>query len=124
MMFEKNELEKKYTDAKSYYENGHLILAKEKFVDLIMQDPFTWEFWYSLGAIYQLEKNFIQAIASYNMAIVLNTNCAEIYFHLAECLLSMEDKKNALMTLDLAKKNCFDANLKDKILILKEQNSL
>jgi len=79
--------------------------------------------WFSLGVVYQLENNYNESIKSYNMAIILNSENAFIYFHLAESFLSLNDKKNALSALDMAKKYCTDANLKDKIFTLINQNS-
>lgn len=123
MFFDKTDLNIKYIEATNFYNNGCLKIAKTLFQELILSDPFRWEYWYSIGAIYQLEKNYDEAVLSYKRAIVLNRSNAKIYFHLAECFLSLEDTKNALFSLDLAKKNCVDSILNDKILVLLEQNS-
>lgn len=121
-MLEEADINLKYIEATNFYNNGCYKIAKNIFCELILSDPFRWEFWYSIAAIYQLEKNYKEAILSYKRAVILNEKDARIYFHLAECLLSVADKKNALGNLDLAKKMCVDTMLKDKILILIEQN--
>ncbi len=113
----------KYIEATNFYNNGCLKIAKDLFHELILSDPFRWEFWFSVAAIYQLEKNYNEAILAYKRASILNRSDARIYFHLAECLLSINDTKNALSTLDIAKKYCIDTILKDKILVLFQQNN-
>jgi len=115
-------LQEKYKEAKDLYECGNVKQAKKMLVSLTLQKPLVFEFWFSLAAIYQLENNFNQAVIAYNMALILNKENPFIYYHLAECMLSLNDKKKAISYLDLAEKVCFDANLKDKISILKQQN--
>jgi tetratricopeptide (TPR) repeat protein len=117
------ELNIKYVEAVNLYNNGCLEKAKKILLELLLKSPFKWEFWFSLATIYQLEKNYAEAILSYNRALILNSKNAQIYFHIAECMLSLNDKKNALHVLNMAKKNCFDVNLKDKISVLIKQNS-
>lgn len=121
-MFEEN-INLKYIEATNFYNSGCLKIAKDLFVHLILKDPFRWEFWFSLAAIYQLEKNYKEAILSYKRASLLNPKNAKIYFHLAECFLSLNDKKNALIALNQAKNYCLDENLKDKISLLIQQNT-
>ncbi|MFA6118754.1 MAG: tetratricopeptide repeat protein [Parachlamydiales bacterium] len=111
-----------YSKAKKLYENGLYKEAKKIFVDLTLKNPFVWELWFSLSAIYQLENNYQQAISCYNIASVIDPQNPHIYFHLAECHLSINDRIKALDYLLLSEKNCNDIILKDKILILKEQN--
>ncbi len=122
MIIQRDEIEKKYQKAKALFENGFLKKAKEIFVNLTLKKPFNWEFWFALGATYEEEKNFDQAIISYNMSIVLNPKNAQSYLHLAECFLSQNNKKLAIENLKIAEKYAKDSFLKDKIQILKEQN--
>lgn len=116
--------EQKYQIAKNLYENGILKSAKDLFFELILQNPFIWQLWFSIGAIFQREKNYTEAIKSYNMVLVLNKKNANVYFHIAENFLSLNEKKKAFMTLDLAEKYCQEKDLKEKIQILKKQNNL
>lgn len=118
------ELDEKYEIAKNLYENGILKNAKELFKELILKDPFIWQFWFAIGAIYQKEKNYFQAIFSYNLAKLLNKENAFLYFHAAESFLSINNKKKASDELKVAKKLTHDANLLDKIEILEKQNNL
>ena len=117
-----DEIEEKYLEAKSLFENGILISAKEIFVELTLKKPFKWEFWFALAVIYEQEKNYTQAIISYNMVIVLDPKNAKAYLHLAECFLSRNDKKEAIENLKLADKYVKDSDLRDKIQILIKQN--
>lgn len=117
-----DQLNLKYIEATNLYNNGCLKLAKDLFYELILKDPFKWEFWYSIAAVYQMEKNYEKAVLAYKKAAILNSKDARIFFHLAECFLSLDDKMNALSNLDMAKNNCVDAILKDKILVLIDQN--
>ena len=117
-----DEIEEKYLEAKSLFENGILKSAKEIFVELTLKKPFKWEFWFALATIYEQEKNYTQAIISYNMVIVLDPKNAKAHLHLAECFLSRNDKKKAIENLKLADKYVKDSDLKDKIQILIKQN--
>jgi len=117
-----DEIEEKYLEAKNLFENGILKPSKEIFVNLTLKDPFKWEFWFALGAIYEQEKNYSQAVISYNMVIVLDPKNARAYFYLAECFLSQNNKKKALENLRLASKYVKEPDLKDKIQILINQN--
>jgi len=119
---EETSLNIKYLEATNYYNNGCLKMALNIFYNLILKDPFKWEFWFSIAAIHQLEKNYDESIISYKRSAILNPNEAKTYFHLAECLLSINEKKKALFFLDIAKKYCIDTILKDKILVLIKQN--
>lgn len=123
MFFDDSNIDIKYIEATNFYKSGCIKAAKVLFQELILSDPFKWEFWFSIGAIYQLEKNYNEAILSYKRAIVLNRFDSRIYFHLSECYLSVDDKKNAIFCLNLANEHCLEENLKDKILILLKQNS-
>ncbi|HEU64969.1 MAG: hypothetical protein KR126chlam4_01127 [Candidatus Anoxychlamydiales bacterium] len=119
-----DEMEEKYEIAKNLFENGVFIPSKEMFIELVLKDPFRWEFWFAIGSIYEKEKNYTQAIISLNMAKILDSKNAEIYFQLAENYLSANDKKKAFNMLDIAKSLSEDKNLLDKIQILKNQNNL
>jgi len=122
-MLELNEnLIEDYNVAKDLYENGLYSIAKKKFVDLILKNPFVWEFWFSLSIIYLIEKDYKKALPFFNIASTLNPNDANIYFHIAECHLSLNELKKALNFLNLAEKYSADSSLLDKILILKKQN--
>lgn len=118
----RDDLEQKYSQAKRLFENGILKEAKEIFVELTLKNPFKWEFWFGLASIYEQEKNYTQAIISYKMAIVLNPEKDILYFNLAECFLSRDDKKEALENLKLAEKYTKDSSLKDKVQTLIKQN--
>lgn len=122
MTIKQDDIEEKYLEAKSLFENGILKNAKELFVELTLKKPFKWEFWFALATIYEQEKNYTQAIISYNMVIVLNSKNAQSYLHLAECFLSQNDKKRAIENLKLAEKNANDPDLKDKVQVLIKQN--
>lgn len=117
-----DDIEEKYSQAKRLFENGILKDAKDIFVELTLKKPFNWEFWFALATIYEQEKNYTQAIISYKMAIVLNPENDILYFHLAECFLSINDKKQAIENLKLAQKYTKDSFLKDKVQILIKQN--
>ena len=122
-LFEKID-EEKYQIAKNLYENGVLHGAKNLFLELILSNPFIWQLWFSIGAIHQREKDYIEAIKSYNIALVLDKKNANAYFHIAESFLSLNESKKASINLDLADKYCQDKNLEEKIQILKKQNKL
>ncbi|NGX44705.1 MAG: hypothetical protein K1060chlam3_00880 [Candidatus Anoxychlamydiales bacterium] len=119
-----DEIEEKYEVAKNLFENGIFKHSKKIFIELVLEDPFRWEFWFAIGSIYEKEKNYTQAIISLNMAKILDAKNAEIYFQLAGNYLSANNKKKAFNMLDIAKSLSKDKNLLDKIQILKNQNNL
>ena|SRR3972149_4979488 len=121
-MLEETNINLKYVEAVNFYNIRNLNVAKDLFLELILSDPFRWEFWYSIAAVYQLEKKYKEAILAYKRSCVLNPNDAKVYFHLAECLLSENDTKNALLNLEEANRHCIDTVLKDKISVLYNQN--
>lgn len=116
--------DEKYLLAKKLYENGVLKPAKDMFIDLILKNPFIWQLWFALGATYQREKEYISAIKSFNLALVLDNKNASAHFHIAESFLSLDDKKNAKAHLNLASKYCTDEDLNEMIQILIKQNYL
>jgi tetratricopeptide (TPR) repeat protein len=122
-MLDEITIEKKYLEATTYYNSGCLKVAKNLIHELILNAPFRFEYWFTLGAIYQLEKNYNDAILSYKRALVLNKDDANIYFHIAECLLSNNEIKNAVSFLTIAKKKCLNEILQDKILVLLNQHN-
>ena len=122
VIFSGGVLKEKYKEAHELYKSGNIQDAKKMFVSLTLKKPLTWQLWFSLATIYQFENNLNQAIIAYSQASILNKKNAFIYYHLAECMLSLNDKKKAITFLDLANKVCHDEDLKDKIEILKKQN--
>ena len=117
-----NDLEEKFILAKDFYNKGFYNQAKELFIELTTKDPLKEEFWFSLAATYQMQKEYLLASSSYLRALILKPHDAKIYFHIAECMLSLDEKQNALSMLEMAYSYCNDLAFKEKIALLINQN--
>ncbi len=115
------DLDEKYLEGKFFYDSGYFKKAKECFTKLLKKRPFEKDYWFSFSAALQEEKDFEKAIKAWDIAIFLDNKNPYPYFHKAECLLSLQDKKRA--NIELGKAREFASNaLLEKIKILKNQN--
>ena len=123
-MHEHDAMLEKYAEGKIFFDAGLFAKAQKIFFSLTLNYPTNWEFWFSLGASYQAQKQYLSAASSYLKATILNSKNAIIYYKIAECMLSMDEKKNALSMLEIAKSYASDESLIDKIILLTKQNQV
>ena len=116
----KHSLEEEHLKAFLFYEAGHYKEAALSFDILVKKNPFEAKSWFSLASSYQQLQEYHKALPAWAMSAFLDSKNPYPHFHAAECLLSMDKKKEALLALKKAKTLCNDSDLLQKIEILEE----
>jgi type III secretion system low calcium response chaperone LcrH/SycD len=117
------EIEERYAKGYALYEQGNFSLSIDFFLELIIINPFEKTYWFALGAAYQQEKKYNEALKAWSLVAFLDTKDPFCHFHAAECLLSLKDFPQALLALNDAEKRSFDNKiLNERIKTLKGQN--
>ena len=94
-----NELEAVYSVGFNFYQTGRLEDAQKIFSFLVMFNHLSPKFWMGLGAVYQVKKEFDQALTAYGYASFLDLTDPRPQFHAAECFWAKGDRTNALSAL-------------------------
>lgn len=89
------ELEAVYSLAFGYYQTGKYDEAAKLFQFLVLMDHLNAKFWFGLGAVQQVLKDYKSALASYGYSSFLNIGNPKPQIHAAECFLALGDKVNA-----------------------------
>lgn len=100
------ELEAVYSLAFSYYRTGRYDDAAKLFQFLVLFDHTSAKFWYGLGAVQQVQKDYAGAVASYGYASFLDLKNPKPQFHAAECFLALGDKVNAASAIGALEAYC------------------
>lgn len=109
-----------YTCAFGLYERGDYRSAAQLFTQLILTDPFVEDYWRGLASAKQMAREYEAALHAWSLCALLKEEDPLPHFHAAECLLSLEEKEDALKALDAALDRCSDnESLKEKIALLK-----
>lgn len=114
----------KYEKALSFYKNGIFKKAKDLLIELTLENPTIWQFWFALAKTLQNLQEYKKAITCFNIALILEAKNANAHFYLAECFLSLNEKIQAKKALKKALDMSENDLLKDQILILQKQNGL
>ena len=114
----------KYEEAMSFYNNGLFQKSLKLLMELTLEKPTIWQFWFTLAKTLQNLNDYKKAITCFNIALVLDAKNANAHFHLAECFLSISEKIHAKKALKKALEFTENDLLKDQILILQKQNNL
>ncbi len=101
-----DELEAVYSLAFGYYQTGKYDDAEKLFQFLVLFDHLNAKYWYGLGAVQQVLKNYQGAVASYAYSSVLDLENPKPQFHAAECFLAIGDKRNAASSLEALEEYC------------------
>lgn len=94
-----NELEAVYSVGFNFYQTGRIEEAQKIFSFLVMFNHLSPKFWMGLGAVYQVQKSFDQAITAYGYASFLDLADPRPQYHAAECFWAKGDRANALSAL-------------------------
>jgi type III secretion system low calcium response chaperone LcrH/SycD len=109
-----------YATAFGLYEKGDYRGAAQLFTQLVLTDPYSEHYWQGLASSKQMAREYLAAIHAWAMVSLLKETDPLPHFHAAECLLSLDEKDEALKALDaaleLAGKN---ETLQEKINLLK-----
>jgi type III secretion system low calcium response chaperone LcrH/SycD len=98
-------------DVKSLYQRAHAYYASGKFEDaegvfrlLTTIAPAQSDFWFALGATFQLQRKFKDAIDSFGAAALLDKKELNPFphAHAADCFWAMDEKENATIALKSA----------------------
>ena len=100
------ELEAVYSLAFGYYRTGKYDDALKLFQFLVLFDHLNAKYWFGLGAVQQVMKDFQGAIASYGYCSFLKLDNPKPQLHAAECFLALGDKRNAASSLEALNEYC------------------
>ncbi|MBM3191817.1 MAG: tetratricopeptide repeat protein [Chlamydiae bacterium] len=105
-----------YSLGVNLYEQGDYSQAKLIFERLILAKSHEKKFWMALGATLQMSRQYQEALTSWAMASFMEEDDPLPHFHACECLLSLEDYKEAKKALAEAKRRSSeDVELSKKI---------
>jgi type III secretion system low calcium response chaperone LcrH/SycD len=108
-----------YAIAFGLYEKGDYRSASQLFTQLVLTDPFSEHYWEGLASSKQMSREYLAALHAWSLVALLKEGDPLPHFHAAECLLSLDDKEEALKALDAALGFCRDECLNEKINLLK-----
>ncbi len=108
-----------YALAFEMYEKGDYRGAAALFTQLVLTDPFSQHYWHGLASSKQMAREYHAAMHAWSLVALLKEGDPMPHFHAAECLLSLDDKEEALKALDAALNFCKDETLQEKIHLLK-----
>lgn len=100
------ELDAVYFLAYGYYQTGRLEEASKLFRFLVLFDHLNAKYWFGLGAVQQVDKNYQDAIVSYGYSSFLDLSDPKPQFHAAECFLAMGDKRGAASAIEALEEYC------------------
>lgn len=94
-----SELEAVYSVGFNFYQTGRIEDAQKIFTFLVVFNHLSPKFWMGLGAVYQVKKEFDQALTAYGYASFLDLEDPRPQYHAAECFWAKGDRANALSAL-------------------------
>lgn len=97
------EQERIYTAAHKLYETGAYPKALEFFLQLTHTGPFEEAFWRGQASCYQMLGAWDEALHTWAMCALLKEEDPLPHYHAAECLLSKNEKAEALKALAKAR---------------------
>ncbi|MBI5274264.1 MAG: SycD/LcrH family type III secretion system chaperone [Chlamydiales bacterium] len=106
-----------YSLAYSLYNMGDLPQAEQLFRKLIQTKPYDAKHWMGLGAALQMQHLYKEALTSWSMSALLLPNDPQPHYYAAECLISLNEPKEAVKALRMAQERYQAAteSLKTKI---------
>ena len=120
--FSVEEQEELYVHAYRSYESGDYAQSAGLFTKLVLCNPFSQKFWKGLASAEQMQSQYRAALHAWSIYTLLEDKDPYAHFHAAECLLSLEEKQDALKALSAAESHLLDRDtaLRSKIEILKQ----
>ena len=100
------ELESVYSLGFSYYRTGKFENAQKLFEFLVLFDHLNAKYWTGMGAVYQMQKRYGEAVTAYGYASFLDLHNPKPQYFAAECFAAMGDKVNALSALAALETYC------------------
>jgi type III secretion system low calcium response chaperone LcrH/SycD len=113
-----------YAAAFGQYETGNYEEAASFFTQLVLSNPYSERYWFGLASCMQMQKKYNESLPAWAMCALLNEKNPLIHFHAAECLLSLNEKEEAIKALNSALKllttDESSLELRNKIELLKK----
>ena len=100
------EMEAIYSMGYSFYTTGRYEDALKVFRFLVLFDHLCQKYWIGLGAVYQVKKQYNDAIAAYGYASFLDLKNPKPQYFAAECFAALGDKANALSAITALETYC------------------
>ena len=101
-----SEMEAVYSMGYSFYTTGRYQDAEKVFRFLVLFDHFEKKYWTGLGAVYQVQKRYNEAITAYGYASFLDLKNPKPQYLAAECFAALGDRENALSALSALEEYC------------------
>jgi len=101
--FSNEDLHVLYSLAYSLYQAGDFSQAREIFHQLAYLKPLKQKYWMGLGACFQLERTYDEALKAWSMAAILDEEDSTPHLHAAECYFSMSHIEEGIKALKTAK---------------------
>jgi len=100
------EMEALYTLGYSFYTTGRYGDAEKVFRFLVLFDHLNAKYWTGMGAVFQMQKRYGDAVTAYGYASFLDLHNPKPQYFAAECFAAMGDKVNALSALTALETFC------------------
>ena len=100
------ELDAVYFLAYGYYQTGRIEEATKLFRFLVFFDHLNAKYWFGLGAVQQVAKNYEDAVICYGYSSFLDLSNPKPQYHAAECYLALGDKLKAASALEALTEFC------------------
>ncbi len=122
-LFNEEEAKVLYSQAYHFYNTGLYSKAKECFRILTALQPLNYNYWYGLGAAFQMLKEFDSAVQAYSLGAIADKDEHDPYphFHAAECMMALKQYERAAQALRSAETIVRQQNLNQKLLDQIEQ---
>lgn len=116
--FDKTDANVLYSQAYSFYNAGLYNKAKECFRVLTAIQPMNYDYWYGLGATYQMLKDYATAIQAYSLGALADREEKDPapHLHAAECLMALRKYDRAEKALQSAEFIVRKHNLSSKLI--------
>ncbi len=95
-------MEARYAKAYDCYHRGDFKDALEGFTYLTMLNPYVKKYWMALGATQVRSSDYDAASVTYSVVAILDANDPTSHFFAAPCYLHMEQRDDAIKSLELA----------------------
>lgn len=94
------EMEAIYAIGYNYFRSGKIDEAEKIFKALLFLDHLEKKYWFAFGGVKQSQRDFKNALQSYQVCAFLDIENPKPQYHCAECHLALGDRENALNALD------------------------
>ena len=110
-----------YSEGFTFYRQGYYSEAESLFGALTKQYPWNAHYWQALASAQQQAGKIGEALKNWCVLAALDQNSPRPHYHVAECLLALNEPAKALYALGEAKKRCLDNDpLIEQIMLLNE----